>query len=116
VQDFRESHGECIMSATLVERITPEKTNGPQDIGHRSVPPKTRHLLRWSLFSAAAFVVVLGLCLGLIQKFLWMRELDYLGIFWTLLSVKWGMFAVAVAFAFLYLCRQKQMPASSRIP
>ncbi|MGA3193738.1 MAG: hypothetical protein ABSD39_01925 [Terriglobales bacterium] len=45
-----------------------------------------------------------------------MRELDYLGIFWTLLSVKWGMFAVAVAFAFLYLCRQKQMPASSRIP
>jgi len=39
----------------------------------------------------------------LIQKLLWMRELDYVGIFWTLLSVKWGMFVVALVFAFLYL-------------
>jgi hypothetical protein len=32
-----------------------------------------------------------------------MRELDYAGIFWTLLSVKWGMFGVASVCALLYL-------------
>ena len=32
-----------------------------------------------------------------------MRELDYAGIFWTLLSVQWGMLCSAFVFAFLYL-------------
>ncbi|HEX4143158.1 MAG TPA: hypothetical protein VHY91_06380 [Pirellulales bacterium] len=27
----------------------------------------------------------------LLQKWLWMRQLNYVDIFWTLLSVKWGM-------------------------
>jgi uncharacterized membrane protein (UPF0182 family) len=93
------------MSATLaekIEKITPD-ANKRHDNGHRNEPPKKRHLLRWGLFSAAAFVIVLAVLLGLIQKLLWMRELDYVGIFWTLLSVKWGMFAVALVLAFLYL-------------
>jgi uncharacterized membrane protein (UPF0182 family) len=109
-EDFRESHGECIMSATLVEKITPD-TNKRHDIGHRSESPKKSHILRWSLFSAAACVIVLGVLLGLIQKLLWMRELDYVGIFWTLLSVKWGMFAVALVFAFLYLWGNARLAA-----
>ncbi|MGB7494566.1 MAG: UPF0182 family protein, partial [Candidatus Acidiferrum sp.] len=50
-----------------------------------------------------AFVVVLAVLLGLVQKWLWMRQLEYAGIFWTLLSVKWGMFGVALILAFLYL-------------
>jgi uncharacterized membrane protein (UPF0182 family) len=32
-----------------------------------------------------------------------MRQLDYAGIFWTLLSVQWAMFCSAFVFAFLYL-------------
>ena len=32
-----------------------------------------------------------------------MRQLDYTGIFWTILSVQWVMFCSAFAFAFLYL-------------
>ena len=39
----------------------------------------------------------------LLQKWLWMRQLDYAGIFWTLLSVKWGMACVAFIVAFLFL-------------
>ena len=39
----------------------------------------------------------------LLQKWLWMRQLDYAGIFWTLLSVKWGMACVAFVGAFLFL-------------
>jgi hypothetical protein len=32
-----------------------------------------------------------------------MRQLDYAGIFWTLLSVKWGIFGVALIVSVLYL-------------
>jgi len=32
-----------------------------------------------------------------------MRQLDYAGIFWTLLSVKWGIFAVALIISVFYL-------------
>ncbi|MGA7592728.1 MAG: UPF0182 family protein, partial [Candidatus Sulfotelmatobacter sp.] len=90
------------MSATSVEKIThePHEPRGPV----RVIPsPRKRHLLRWSLFGVIACGIVLTVLLGLVQQFLWMRELDYAGIFWTLLSVKWGMFGVALVFAFLYL-------------
>ena len=39
----------------------------------------------------------------LLQKWLWMRQLDYAGVFWTLLSVKWGMAGVAFIGVFLFL-------------
>ena len=38
-----------------------------------------------------------------LQKWLWMRQLNYADIFWTLLSVKWGMACVAFIGAFLFL-------------
>ena len=40
---------------------------------------------------------------GYVEKWLWMRQVDYIGIFWTLLSVQWTMFLPAFFFAFLYL-------------
>ncbi|MFZ0938999.1 MAG: UPF0182 family protein, partial [Candidatus Sulfotelmatobacter sp.] len=57
--------------------------------------------------------IVLTVLLGLVQQFLWMRELDYAGIFWTLLSVKWGMFGTAVVFGFLYLWVNLRFAAKS---
>ena len=61
------------------------------------------HLLR-SLIVAAflLFAVLVGIA-GYLEKWLWMRQLDYIGIFWTLLSVQWAMFCSAFVFAFLYL-------------
>jgi hypothetical protein len=46
---------------------------------------------------------VLSIVLSLTQKWLWMRQLDYVGIFWTLLSVKWGIFGLALFVSILYL-------------
>jgi hypothetical protein len=66
------------LAEKIVEKITPD-ANERHNIGHRNDPPHKRHLLKWSLFSAAAFVIVLAVLLGLIQKLLWMRELDYVG-------------------------------------
>jgi ABC-type sugar transport system permease subunit len=90
------------MSATVIEKMTrpPDETH---DANLRSDPPRKNHLLRWSLLALVGCVIVLTVLLGLIQKLLWMRQLDFAGIFWTLLSVKWGIFGVALIFGFLYL-------------
>jgi hypothetical protein len=37
-----------------------------------------------------------------LQKWLWMRQLGYLEVFWKLLSVQWGMFLLGFVFAFLF--------------
>jgi len=60
---------------------------------------------RWSAVFVAVmllFAVLVGVT-GYLEQWLWMRELDYTGIFWTILSVQWVMFCSAFVFAFLYL-------------
>jgi hypothetical protein len=47
-----------------------------------------------------AFLVVVS---GLVQKGLWMRELSYTGVFWTLLSVGGELFCAAFIVGLLHL-------------
>ena len=57
-------------------------------------------------FIIAAAIVLLALVAfipGWIQKWLWMRQLGYAGIFWTIWSVRWELFAAAFVVALLYL-------------
>ena len=65
--------------------------------------PPFRHLLRLMIAAAVLLIIILGIITGYVEKWLWMRQLDYAGIFWTLLSVQWAMFCSAFVFAFLYL-------------
>ena len=65
--------------------------------------PPFRRLLLLMIAAAVLLVIVLGFITGYLEKWLWMRQLDYAGIFWTLLSVQWAMFCSAFVFAFLYL-------------
>jgi uncharacterized membrane protein (UPF0182 family) len=59
--------------------------------------------MKW-LFSVAALLFIALIAIpGFLQKWLWMRELDYAGIFWTLFSVKVGLTCAAFAIAFLFL-------------
>jgi uncharacterized protein len=53
---------------------------------------------------AAAFVllVILIVTSGLIQQWLWMRQVGYLNIFWRLLSIKWSLAGLAFLVVFLY--------------
>jgi uncharacterized membrane protein (UPF0182 family) len=90
------------MHATAVEKIEPQ-AKGSIETPRRILPPAISFLLRWSFLALIAIVVVLSTVLGLVQKWLWMRQLDYAGIFWTLLSVKWGIFGVALIVSVLYL-------------
>lgn len=69
-------------------------------------PPKPRrrnHLFSILWFAIIAVVLVLSVIAGMIEKWLWMRQLHYVGVFWSLLSVQWGMFAVAFVSAFVFL-------------
>ena len=75
----------------------------------RILPPAISFLIRWGIFALVAIGVVLSVVLGLVQKWLWMRQLDYAGIFWTLLSVKWGIFGVALFVSVLYLMDQSPL-------
>jgi uncharacterized protein len=90
------------MHATAVEKITP-LSKKPLETAPRILPPAISFLLRWGLFALITLGVVLSIILSLAQKWLWMRQLDYEGIFWTLLSVKWGIFGVTLFVSILYL-------------
>jgi hypothetical protein len=59
--------------------------------------------LKFIIVAAVVLIVLLVVVSGLIQKELWMRQLGYTSVFWTLLSLKWELFCVAFAVTFLYL-------------
>jgi hypothetical protein len=90
------------MHATAVEKIA-SQAKDPLEASRRILPPGINLLLRWGLLALIAIVVVLSTVLGLVQKWLWMRQLDYAGVFWTLLSVKWGIFGVTLIVSVFYL-------------
>jgi hypothetical protein len=90
------------MHATAVEKIAPQAKD-PFETPRRILSPALSFLLRWGLLALIALGVVLSVVLGLVQKWLWMRQLDYVGIFWTLLSIKWGIFGVTLIISVLYL-------------
>jgi uncharacterized membrane protein (UPF0182 family) len=86
----------------------------PRDIAIPSRPPgepralprshRVLHYLLQLLVPAVILLFILiGLVTGYLQKWLWMRQLHYTGIFWTLLSVQWSMFAAAFVIVFLFM-------------
>ncbi len=78
----------------------PPKTHGDEQKHHHSW---RRKLLPWIIPTAAVLIIALQVIPDLLQKWLWMRQLTYAGIFWTLLSVKWSMASIAFIGAFLFL-------------
>jgi hypothetical protein len=55
------------MNAMAIEKITLQ-ANEPRGAARRSHLPKMSRRLRWVLFAAIAFVVVLADLLGLVQR------------------------------------------------
>jgi uncharacterized membrane protein (UPF0182 family) len=55
------------------------------------------------IFAAVFLVLILAGITGYIEKWLWMGQLNYSGVFWTLLSVRYAMFGAVFLFSFLYL-------------
>ncbi|MGI8568143.1 MAG: UPF0182 family protein, partial [Methylocella sp.] len=90
----------------MIEKPTVDEQPKPLTLGTDSAIGRrrlSRHPLRLVIVAAVLLIVALVATAGAIEKWLWMRQLDYVGIFWTLLSVQWAMFCSSFVFAFLYL-------------
>jgi hypothetical protein len=78
----------------------------PPTIEPRSVVANDR-FPRWRplkfIIATAVLLITLAFIPGWIQKWLWMRQLGYAGVFWTIWSVRWELFAAAFVVALLYL-------------
>lgn len=60
-------------------------------------------LIAWIVVAGCiAFLVLLAEVTGIVEKWLWMRQLGYAEIFWKLLSIKWALFGIA--FGCVFLC------------
>jgi uncharacterized membrane protein (UPF0182 family) len=93
-------------SAISIAVVHPNDLKSELNIPSGKQPPHWlgKLLKRLPLIAIVIFVALIAIP-DLLQKWLWMKQLNYAGIFWTLLSVKWGMTCVGfiVAFAFLWL-------------
>ena len=88
----------------MIEKQTIAERSGPLAVDKpRAKHPPFRHLLLLIIIGALLLVIALVTVTGYVEKWLWMRQLDYASIFWTLLSVRWAMFCSAFAFACLFL-------------
>jgi uncharacterized membrane protein (UPF0182 family) len=69
---------------------------------HRFSPRQHRI---WGVFilAIAAILVLLAVISNLVVKWLWMRNLDYAEIFWTILSTQWSLGIIGFLIAFLYV-------------
>jgi uncharacterized membrane protein (UPF0182 family) len=59
--------------------------------------------MRLVIVGAISVIAILALIPSWIQKWLWMRQVGYSGVFWTLFSVQWGLFCAAFVVVSLYV-------------
>ena len=59
--------------------------------------------LKLIIFTAIVLIALMAVISGLVQKELWMRQLGYPGVFWTLLAIRWELFCLAFLVVFPYL-------------
>jgi uncharacterized membrane protein (UPF0182 family) len=52
--------------------------------------------------AAVVFLILFSATSGLIQQWLWMRQVGYLDIFWRLLTVRWSLWSLAFLAVFFY--------------
>ncbi len=91
------------MSATPVDKHPVAGQPGPPAVkksGSGGRHLRFPHLLRFMITAAIPLIFLLAIGAGYVQKGLWMQQLDYAGIFWRLLSIRWTMFCAAFVLAF----------------
>jgi hypothetical protein len=106
-----DTHSE-IAKDGLPEAVKPIEFRPPVE----AAPPVwLAGMLRWIFPVAALLFIALIAIPAFLQKWLWMRQLDYQGVFWTLVSVKVGLACAAFACAFLFLWLNVRLAAKRSI-
>ena len=90
-------------------------TNAPGPVmpfnatGQNRSPPNSYPILRlttqYIIPGVILLLIAISMVTGYLEKWLWMGQLHYSGIFWTMFSVQWTMYAAsfAIVFAFVWL-------------
>jgi hypothetical protein len=90
-----------------MDTIPSNNVSPAQSVGAYPISPRSHlilHYLFQLLIPAAIFLFIgVSLVTAYLEKFLWMAQLHYTGIFWTLFSVQWAMFAVAFVVVFVFI-------------
>ena len=87
---------------TVVVSAT-ENRPPPMQFRNADPPAWMVKMLKWLFPVLAVLFVALIVIPSFLQKWLWMRQLDYSVIFWTMFSVRVGLTLGTFAFAFLFL-------------
>jgi len=103
-----------IVVSTTVNRPA-ENRPPPNEIGSAEPPAWLFKLLKWFFPVAAVLFIALVAIPAFLRKWLWMRQMNYSAIFWTLFSVRAGLAIAAFAFAFLFLWLNVRLAARSSI-
>ena len=92
------------MSEELGTSEPPKPPEGEQDrgVGRYGILQRWRPL-KFIIAAAIVLIALLAVVPSWLQKWLWMRQLGYVGVFWTIWFVRWELFAAAFVVAFLYL-------------
>jgi len=94
---------EPIARPTVVVEHSNFATSGPRDFDGAQPPAWLGTVLRWIIPVVFVLIAAFVLLPNFLQKWLWMRELNFVGIFWTLFSIKVGMTCVAFVVALVFL-------------
>ncbi len=90
-----------------MDTITPPPTSPwkPKEAqpGARLATHKLRLFTQLIIPAAILLVIAVSMVTDYLVKWLWMGQLHYTGIFWTMLSVQWTMYAVAFAIVFFFV-------------
>jgi uncharacterized membrane protein (UPF0182 family) len=91
-----------IEKLTTIEPPRPPEGEQGRAVGSYGI---FRHWRMLKFIIAAVFLLIVFVAVipGWLQKWLWMRQLGYVGVFWTIWSVRWELFAAAFLVALLYL-------------
>lgn len=82
-------------------KFRPANNRPDRDASLKGSHPKLEFLLLFVPVALLAFVAV-SMITSYVQKWLWMKQLDYTGIFWTVFSVQWLMFVAALICVYFF--------------
>jgi uncharacterized membrane protein (UPF0182 family) len=82
--------------------VSPWKEKAPPS-SRAVTSPRLRLIARLIIPGAILLVIAVGMVTDYLQQWLWMGQLDYVGIFWKLFSVQWTMYAVSFVCVFVFL-------------
>jgi uncharacterized membrane protein (UPF0182 family) len=112
---------------TDVHLDAPPADKAPVVVQSNGIPPDFQSLpvnappmwvgvaLKWAIPVAFVIFIGLGAIPAFLQKWLWMRQMNYIGIFWTLFSVKWGVTLLAFAGAILLIWINVRLAAQNSL-